>query len=487
MIAVPLGFFATMTEGSSHNWSYRSVAEPELSQRQVLLPRGRVLGGCSSINGMIYIRGQRQDYDGWAELGNAGWDYASVLPLFKKSENSWRGAGDFHGVGGELEVRPVAAPMAIADRFIEAAQEQGIPPNADFNGGEQSGVGHFDTNIARGVRQHAARAFLDKTPLLKNLHVMKRAVVQRVLLANNRAIGVRVQCNGQTSDIGASTEVILCAGALGSPQLLERSGIGDPALLARLGIRAEHALPAVGEHLQDHFNTTLAFATQDCQTYYDFVRPRRLALTLADYAFRRRGVLANPAAIAGAFVHIDERAERPDAQIHFAAAASVKQKNGRLTPIPGICATICQLRPESSGSVHIASADADTAPAIRMNYLAHGNDASFQVRALRRLRRIFDAPAIRPYIAAESTPGQHVASDAELLAYIRQSGDTVHHPMGSCRMGIGSDAVVNPQLQVLGIDSLRVADASVFPSTISGNTHAACVMVGEKAAELIVG
>ena len=486
LIRMPLGFAAMIGEGA-HNWGYRSVAEPALDQRQVSLPRGRVLGGCSSINGMVYIRGQHQDFDGWARLGNAGWDYASVLPLFRKSENNWRGAGTFHGAGGELPVQPVAAPMAIADRFIEAAQQQGVAANADFNAGEQSGVGYFDTNIAHGVRQHAARAFLGGTPPLQNLHVMKRAVVQRILLANNRAIGVRVQCDGQAIDLGASTEVILCAGALGSPQLLERSGVGDPVLLARLGIQPVHALPAVGEHVQDHFNSTVAFETHDCRTYYDFVRPRRLALTLADYALHRRGILANPAAIAGAFVSIDEAAERPDAQIHFAAAASVKQKNGRLTPIPGICATICQLRPASVGSVHIASADVDTAPTIRMNYLAHGNDATFQVQALRRLRRIFDAPALRPYIAREAQPGLKVASDAELLDYIRRTSDTVHHPMGSCRMGTDPDAVVNPQLQVVGIDHLRIADASVFPTTISGNTHAACVMVGEKAADLIVG
>ena len=486
LIAMPLGFAAMIGEGA-HNWGYRSVAEPALGQRQVALPRGRVLGGCSSINGMVYIRGQHQDFDGWAQLGNAGWDYASVLPLFRKSEDNWRGAGAFHGADGELQVQPVAAPLAIADRFIEAAQQQGIPANDDFNAGEQAGVGYFDVNIAHGVRQHAARAFLCPVPRLPNLQVMKRGVVQRILLVNNRATGVGVQCNGKVIDIGASTEVILCAGALGSPQLLERSGVGDPALLARLGIKTVHAMPAVGEHLQDHLNTMVQFETRDCQTYYDFVRPRRFALTLADYVLRRRGICANPAAIVGAFVSIEEAAERPDAQIHFAAGASVQHENGKLTPTAGICATICRLRPDSVGSVHIASADADTAPTIRMNYLAHGNDAAFQVQALRRLRQIFNAPALRPCIAREAKPGPQVASDSELLDYIRETSDTVHHPTGSCRMGIDSGAVVNPQLQVVGIDGLRIADASVFPTTISGNTHAACVMVGEKAAELIVG
>ena len=486
LINMPLGFFSLIGEGAS-NWGYRSAAEPALDQRQVLLPRGRVLGGCSSINGMVYIRGQRQDFDGWADLGNTGWDYASVLPLFKKSENNWRGAGAFHGADGELRIRQVAAPFAIADRFIEAAQQQGIPANADFNADEQAGVGYFDVNIAHGVRQHTARAFLRPAARLPNLQVMKRAVVQRILLANHRATGVRVQHKGQIVDIGASTEVILCAGAFGSPQLLERSGIGDPALLARLGITPVHALPAVGEHLRDHFNTLVEFGTRDCQTYYDFVRPPRVALTLANYALRRRGICANPAAIAGAFICVEETAKRPDAEIHFAAAASVRRKDGKLLPIPGISATICQLRPDSVGSVHITSADAATAPMIHMNYCTQDRDASFQVKALRRLRNIFDAPALRPYIAGETKPGPQVASDAELLNYIRATSDTVHHPVGSCRMGTGPDAVVNPQLQVVGIDHLRVADASVFPTTISGNTNASCIMVGEKAAELIVG
>lgn len=486
LIAMPLGFAAVIGEGA-YNWGYRSAAEPALGRREVLLPRGRVLGGCSSINGMVYIRGQHQDFDSWARLGNTGWDYAAVLPLFKKSENNWRGADAFHGADGELRIRKVAAPMTIADRFIEAAQQQGIPANDDFNAGEQTGVGYFDVNIAHGVRQHTARAFLRPASHLPNLQVMKRAVVQRVLLTNNRAVGVRVQHNGQIVDVGADTEVILCAGALGSPQLLERSGIGDPALLADLGIEPVHALPAVGEHLRDHFNTMVVLETRDCRTYYDFVRPRRFALTLADYALRRSGICANPASIAGAFVSVEEGADRPDAEIHFAAGASAARKDGKLVPIPGICATICRLRPDSVGSVHIASADTGTAPTVHMNYLAHGRDASFQVQALRRLRRIFQAPALRPYIARETQPGLQVASDSELLDYIRTSSDTVNHLVGSCRMGIGPDAVVNPQLQVIGIDHLRVADASVFPTTISGNTNAACIMVGEKAAELIAG
>lgn len=483
-IAMPMGFATLMGQGP-HNWGYATAEEPGLVHRRVALPRGRVMGGCSAINGMVYIRGQRQDYDGWAQLGNPGWDHASLLPFFKMSENHWRGENRFHGAGGALDVGPVAAPLPIADRFIEAAQQIGIPANGDFNGAEQGGVGYFDVNISGGVRQHTARAFLRSPSSLPNLTVMKRAVVQRLLLVNGRAVGVRVRLKNQLIDVGAEAEVILCAGALGSPQILERSGIGNPALLARLGIEPLHALPAVGEHLQDHLNTLIALETRDCQTYFDFVRPRRLGLTLAHYAIRRRGICANPAAVVGAFVRVDEDADRPDAQIHFAAGASQPRDDGRLVPIPGVCATICRLRPDSVGSVHIASNDADVAPQIQMNYLAQGRDAAFQVQAVRLLRRIFSAPALRAHVVQETLPGPHVSSDAALLAFIRANSESVHHAMGSCRMGTEGDSVVNPQLQVHGIGHLRIADASVFPTTISGNTHAACVMVAEKAAALI--
>ena len=483
-ISMPMGFATLMGKGP-HNWGYHTTEEPGLVQRRVDLPRGRVMGGCSAVNGMVYIRGQRQDFDGWAQLGNRGWDHASLLPFFKMSENHWGGGNDFHGVGGKLDVRPVAAPLPIADRFIEAAQQMGIPANGDFNGAEQGGVGYFDVNISGGVRQHTARAFLKSPSSLPNLTVMKRAVVQRLLLKKDRAVGVRVLLKNRVVDVGADAEVILCAGALGSPQILERSGIGNPRLLSRLGIEPLHALPAVGEHLQDHLNTLISFETRDCQTYFDFVRPRRLGLTLADYAIRRRGICANPAAVVGAFVHVDVAADRPDAQIHFAAGASRQRDDGRLVPIPGVCATVCRLRPDSVGSVHIASIDATAPPQIQMNYLAHGRDAVFQVEAVRLLRRIFAAPAMRAHIAQETLPGPRVNSDAELLAFIRANSESVHHAMGSCRMGTDSDAVVDPQLKVHGLGNLRIADASVFPTAISGNTHAACVMVAEKAAALI--
>lgn len=484
LISMPLGFFALMGDGPA-NWGYRTAPEPALDGRCIALPRGRVLGGSSAINGMIYIRGQHQDFDEWSRLGNAGWDYASLLPYFRKSENHWRGGDAFHGSGGGLEVQQVAAPLPIADRFIDAARECGIPANADFNAATQAGVGYFDVNIRHGKRQHTARAFLRAARRKANLHVLRHGLVQQILLDRGRASGVRLRHAGGSTDIRANREVILCAGSLGSPPILERSGIGNPAVLARAGIEVVHALPSVGEHLKDHLNTVVQYATHHCKTYYDYARPRRVALTLLDYLVRGRGICANPAAIVGAFVAIEDASGRPDAEIHFAAAASVKRANGRLDPIRGICATICRLRPESTGSVHAASPDPAAAPVIHMNYLAAPADAAFQLRAVRRLREIFAAPALAPYITDEVLPGPETTDDAALLAFIRATSDTVHHPVGTCRMGTGEDAVVDPQLRVRGLDGLRIADASIFPTITSGNTNAACVMVAEKAADII--
>lgn len=485
LIRMPIGFAALVGEGR-HNWGYHTVAEDGLDGRQVALPRGRVLGGCSAINGMVYIRGNRADYDGWAALGNSGWDYESVLPLFRKSENHWNGASHYHGADGELAVRPVATPLPIVDRFIEAGQESGLAYNLDFNAAEQAGVGHFDVNISSGVRQSAAQAFLHTNGVPPNLTILTHALVERVRVAAGRAVGVRVRHKGQVVDLDARAEVILSAGALHSPQILERSGIGAAERLHELGIEVEHGNRAVGEHLKDHFNTMITATTHDCRTYYDDVRAGRVARTALNYFFRHRGIFANPAATSGAFLNVDGGAGWPDAQIHFAPAASSKQANGHLKPIPGICATICGLHPASTGSVHIRSKVMDEAPALRMNYLADGEDAAFQVRALRRLRTIFNQPALAACIEQEALPGPDVTDDEALLKFIRKTGDSVHHPVGTCRMGPEGNAVVDSSLRVYGIDCLRVADASIFPTVISGNTHAPSVMVGEKAAELIV-
>lgn len=484
LIRAPIGFAALIGKGR-HNWGYETEPEQTLGGRQVPLPRGRVWGGCSAINGMVYVRGHKADYDAWAAQGNTGWDYESLLPLFRKSEDHWRGVSHYHGAGGELAVRPVATSLPIADSFIEAAQQDGLPHNADFNGGSQLGAGHFDVNISGGKRHSASRAFLHNQNRPPNLTILSHASVNQVLITDGRATGVRITHKNRVMDVRASAEVILSAGSLNTPQILERSGIGDADRLQALGIEVVRHNPAVGENLKDHFNTLVTLTTQGCHTYHDDLQPSRVAQTVLNYTFRKRGIFANPAATSGAFLKVDDNSNRPDAQIHFAPAASVQQANGSLKPIQGVCASICRLHPDSTGSVHIRSQSVDQTPALQMNYLRDGNDAAFQVRAVRRLRSLFRQPALAQYVDQETLPGDAITDDDALLGFIRDTGDSVHHPVGTCRMGVDDNTVVDPQLRVRGIDCLRIADASIFPTVITGNTHAPCVMMGEKAADLI--
>ncbi|WP_048307069.1 GMC family oxidoreductase [Halomonas sp. PR-M31] len=481
---MPIGFSSLLGEGPS-NWGYRSEPEPHLDGLRVALPRGKVLGGCSTINGMVYIRGQREDYDGWAQAGNPGWAFEDVLPLFKRSEHHWNGASDYHGSGGPLNITPVTCKMPVGDAFIAAAEQAGIPRNTDFNGPVQEGVGYFDATIARGRRHSSARAFLRRGVKPSNLHVVTGFEAARLIVEGRRAVAVEGSFKGQHRRFDAGEEIVLCAGTFNSPKLLELSGIGQASRLAALDIPVRMDLPGVGEHLQDHANSYLYFATRGCDSYFEHIRSRRLPLTLLDYLVRRRGIFANPAAQIGAFLRLDPRASRPDTQIHFAAAAARADDTGKLTPIPGVCASICQLRPGSRGNVHIHSARPDQAPAIRFNYLSREEDQQFQLRALHKLRDIFAQPALADFLEAELPPLAGIESDEELLQAIRKNLESVHHPAGTCRMGTGDDAVVDPQLRVHGIEGLRVADASIMPTLISGNTHAASVMIGEKVAELM--
>jgi choline dehydrogenase len=486
-VRVPIGFASLLGEGPN-NWSYRSEPEPHLDGLRVALPRGKLLGGCSSINGMVYIRGQREDYDGWAQAGNPGWSFDEVLPLFRRSERHWRGESDYHGGEGRLSVNPVTRRLPICDAFIAAAERAGIPGNDDFNGAVQEGVGYFEATIERGLRQSSARAFLGSRQRPAGLKVVTGFHVARLTFDGGRVTGVAGWQRGrrELQQLSAG-EVVLSAGAFNSPQLLELSGIGQGARLHALGIAVRADLPGVGEHLQDHANSYIYFATRQGETYYDHVRGRRLPMTLLDYLVRRGGIFANPAAQAGAFLRVNPQAERPDAQIHFAAAAARADAAGRLTPVPGVCASICQLRPGGRGSVHIRSARCEEAPAIRLNYLAGEEDRRFQLAAVRRLREIFAQPPLLDMLDTELPPLSGCRDYAALLDGIRENLESVHHPAGSCRMGCGPDAVVDPALRVHGVEGLRVADASIMPTLVSGNTHAASVMIGEKVADLISG
>ncbi len=488
LVKMPIGFAMMVGEGKQ-NWNYRSHPEPALGGRKVMLPRGRLLGGCSSINGMVYIRGQREDYDGWAAAGNAGWSYDDVLPIFKRSEGHWAGETEYHGAGGPLTVSSVVRPFPIADAFIAAADQCGIPENTDFNGARQAGAGYFDANIDRGIRHSSARAFLHNVPTPPTLTVLKNFEVVRLKFEGAKAVAVEGFSRGEARNpkqITARKSIVLSAGTFNTPRILEQSGIGAASRLEDLGIDVQVDAPEVGENLQDHCNNYLFYRTRNCESYYDHIKPHRAPATLANYVFRRRGIFANPAAIAGAFFNLEGDSQRPDTQIHFAAAASETDASGKLSPVPGVCASICQLQPESRGSVHVTSSDVALPPEIRLNFLSQENEQLRQVLALKKLRALFAQPSISPYLEAELPPMHGRYTDAELLQGIKESLESVHHAVGTCRMGPDATAVTNPELKVNGVDGLRIADASIMPRIVSGNTHAACVMIGEKLADLLL-
>lgn len=492
MIHIPLGF-AFMMKNPRVNWCYETEPETELHNRRLSWPRGKVLGGTSCINGMVYIRGQRQDYDGWAALGNEGWSYPEVLPYFKRSEHRAEGPDAYHGYGGPLWVEGVSndEKLELADMFVQAAVQTGLPFNEDFNGADQEGAGDYQRNIRRGRRQSSARTFLAACRNRPNLTVLTGALAERVLIEDGRAVGIEYQLRkGRSAMTRAQArcrhEVILCGGTVNSPQLLELSGIGARERLEALGIGVAVDLPGVGENLQDHLTINVQQGIDGLRTFYDETRPLAMLGNLLRYATHGKGLLAHPAAQVGVFFRTDDREQRPNAQIHFAPAASEQDTRGNLKTRPGTTATVCNLRPESRGSVHIHSANASDYPQIHANYLSTERDRQVMVDALRRVRAIFRAPALAPHLGKEFSPGESLASDEALLSYIRAEAESVYHPVGTCKMGSDDMAVVDARLRVHGISGLRVADASIMPTITSGNTHAPAVMIAEKCADMLL-
>jgi len=487
MIHIPLGF-AFMMKNPKVNWCYQTEAEPNMHNRRITWPRGKVLGGTSCINGMVYIRGQKEDYDGWAQQGNEGWSYAEVLPYFKRSEHKAEGPDEYHGYGGPLWVEDVAndEKLELADMFVQAAVQTGLPFNEDFNGASQEGAGDYQRNIRKGRRQSSARTFLKACEKRPNLTVLTGALAEKLLFEANRAVGVQFQREGTSEKALATGEVILCGGVINSPQLLELSGIGQQERLQALGVEVRKDLPGVGENLQDHLTVNIQQGIDNIPTFYDETRPLAFLGNLFKYFSRGKGLLAHPASQVGVFFRTSNDIDRPDAQIHFAPAASEADKKGNLKPRPGTTATVCHLHPERRGSVHITSLNAAHPPAIRANYLATENDRRAMISAFRRVREIFQAPALEKHLAQEFRPGDQVQSDEEILSYIRAEAESVYHPVGTCKMGSDGQSVVDARLRVHGIDGLRVADASIMPNIISGNTHAPAVMIAEKCADMIL-
>lgn len=485
MIHMPLGF-AFLLKPHKNNWSYKTCPEGHLDKREIDLPRGKVLGGSSSINGLVYIRGQAEDFDHWAELGNEGWSYKDVLPFFIRSEDNVNGAGKYHGVGGPLRVGNTVDEFPIHKAFINAAVEAGHPFNEDVNGERQEGVSWFPSNIKNGKRWSSARAFLGAGRGLANLTVMTDAHVNRIIVEKGCATGVEATIKGRSEIFQANREIVLSGGAINSPKVLELSGIGQKDRLETLDITVSQDLPGVGENLQDHWNGYIKQKVSGAKTYYGEARGLPLLKNLMRYVFTKRGFIANPVATIAVFYRALAQATTPDAQIHFSPAASEIDARGNMVPIDAITVAVCHLQPSSRGSVHIRSVHLDTPPDIRVNYLATEKDRKVAVEAFRKARTILTRDALKGFVGQEHEPGRQVQSDGAILEYIQKTGEPVHHLAGTCKMGSDPMAVVDSRLRVHGIQNLRVADASIMPELVSGNTHASCVMIGERCADFIL-
>ncbi|HLJ00675.1 MAG TPA: choline dehydrogenase [Bradyrhizobium sp.] len=484
-IHVPLGYGRLFKE-KAVNWMYQTEPELGLDGRSVFQPRGKVLGGSSSINGLLYIRGQHEDYDRWRQRGNIGWSYDDVLPYFKKAEHQTRGADGFHGTGGPLPVSDWRHADPLSAAFVEAAVEAGIPRNPDFNGASQEGAGFFQTTTKGGRRASTAVAYLRPAKQRPNLHVETSALAERVLFDGRRAAGVAYRQAGILRTARARREVLVAGGAFNSPQLLQLSGIGPADLLRQHGIEVVLDAPGVGNDLQDHLQVRVVMRCAQAITLNDIVNhPGRKILAGLRYAAFRTGPLTIAAGTSGAFFKTNPRLASPDIQIHFLPFSTDKMGE-RLHDFSGFTASVCQLRPESRGSLRIRNADPAAPPEIRINYLASEVDRAANIEGLKILRRIFRAPALVPYVVEEVEPGAKVTSDEALLAYCRARGSTIYHPTSTCRMGNDPLAVVDQRLRLRGIEGLRVVDASVMPDLASGNTNAVVIMIAEKASEMIL-
>lgn len=486
-IHVPIGYGKTIVDRSV-NWMYETEPDPGANGRKLFWPRGKVLGGSSSINGLLYVRGQPADYDHWRQLGNQGWAWDDVLPYFKRSEGRV-GAGDdaLRGRDGPLSVIDFAARSRLSEAYVASAEAVGIPRNEDYNGAEQEGVGYYQNTMKNGRRWSAHRAFLKPAMKRPNLRVITHAQAERVLMAGKRAVGVSYRQGGESHTVRATKEVILCGGAINSPQLLMLSGIGPGAHLAEKGIEVAHDLPGVGQNLQDHYQVRFVYKCTEAITVNDIMMsPVRMAIMGVQYALFRTGPLTASAGQVGIFTKSRPELEAPDIQFHFIGFSADRPGEG-LHKFSGFSQNVCQLRPESRGEILLKSADPLAAPAIHPNYLSAEIDRTVLLDGLKLGRRIAAQPSMRAFIASEYLPGEAVQSDAEMMEYARTYGGTIFHPIGTAKMGQDAMAVVDDQLRVHGIGGLRVADAAVMPTMVSGNTNAACIMIGEKCADLVRG
>ncbi len=485
LIHCPAGL-ALLAKTQQANWGFETTPQPGFNGRRGYQPRGKVLGGSSSVNAMIYLRGQPQDYDGWAAAGNPGWSWSEVLPFFKRAEHNERGADAWHGRGGPLNVMDLRSPSRFGPVFVQAAQQAGFAANADFNGATQEGVGLYQVTHKNGERCSAAKAYL--TPHLDrpNLQVLTGVQVTRVLLEGRRAVGVELRQGGATRTLQARREVLLSAGALQSPQLLMLSGIGPGAQLQQHGIAVAHALPGVGRHLHDHIDVVQVVDAPQLKDLFGLSLSGawRALQGIVEWQRQRSGMLTTNFAEAGGFVRSSGSEERPDLQLHFVIGKLVD--HGRKTVFGhGYSCHVCLLRPRSRGSLTLASSDPAAAPVIDPAFLSDADDLARLVRGFKLMRGILRQPALAGHGGRELAASAAATTDAQIEAFIRGHADTIYHPVGSCRMGPGADDVVDAQLRVHGVAGLRVVDASVMPAIVSGNTNAPTIMIAEKAAEML--
>ncbi|MBV9539838.1 MAG: choline dehydrogenase [Alphaproteobacteria bacterium] len=486
MIHMPAGIPALIGRPNPHNWYYNTEGQQYLNGRSLYWPRGRGWGGSSSINGMIYIRGHARDYDGWRQMGLEGWSFADVLPYFKRSECNENGGDDFHGGDGPLKVSNTKSGNPLFRAFIQAGVEAGFKQTDDFNGFQQEGFGPYQVTIHGGQRWSAAKGYL--TPVIdrKNLHIESNAHVSRILFDGTRVSGVEFIQNKQPVRVGASREVILSGGAVNSPQTLLLSGIGDPEILNRFDIPVVAALKGVGKNLQDHLDASIQYESSQPITLFSQSNRLNALKTGLNYVLFKKGLATGQGLESGGFVKSRPDLENPDLQFHFIAALMTdhtRKKSDR----HGFMAHVCQLRPQSRGYISLKSADPLAAPIIQPNYLEAEEDRRAMREGTKIARELFAQTAFDPYRGPELWPGAHIRTDEQIDAWIRKTAETIYHPVGSCKMGKDSEAVVDASLRVYGVEGLRVVDASVMPTLVSGNTNAPTIMIAEKASDMILG
>lgn len=482
-IHVPVGYFRTMGNPSV-DWCYKTQPDPGLNGRSINWPRGKVWGGSSSLNGLLYVRGQAEDYDQWRQQGNVGWAWDDVLPYFKRSEDNERGADDLHGSGGPLAVNDMRLHREICDEWVEAAQNSGFKFNPDYNGEDQEGVGFFQFTCRKGRRCSAASAYLTPNLGRKSLDVISKALTRRVVFEGTAAVGIEIERGGTIQTVRARNEVILCAGAIGSPQILMLSGIGNGADLRKLGIDVLRDAPDMGRNLQDHLQARLvhkcAKPTMNNEVN-SLIGKMKIA---AEYALKRTGPMTMAASLACGFLKTRADLATPDIQFHIQPWSADSPAEGP-HKFSAFTSSVCQLRPESRGHLELKSANPNDYPLIHPNYLATPLDQQTIVAGVKIARDIAAQEPLKTSITSEHAPGTDVQSDADLLTWIRNTATTIYHPSGTCRMGQDDQAIVDERLRVKGVSNLRVADCSIMPTLVSGNTNAPAIMIGEKLSDMI--